>query len=85
MMKLEDVKQLVFGEQQDFKIAFSNPTGKRVLKRLAKYCRAHETTFHPDPYVSAALEGRREVYLFICEQLNLSPDELWDQRSKGKL
>lgn len=84
-MKLDDVKQLVWAEQTDFKMTFLNPTGKRVLKRLAKYCRAHQTTLHRDPTAMAALEGRREVYLYICEQLNLSPDELWDQRSKGKL
>lgn len=48
-----------------------------VLSDLAKFCRAHESTFHPDPYVAARLDGRREVFLRISQHLSLSNDELW--------
>jgi hypothetical protein len=47
-----------------------------VLEDLAKFCRAHETSFHPDPRVHAQLEGRREVWLRIEEFLHLSPEEI---------
>lgn len=54
-----------------------NQFTKDVLKDLAKFCRAHETTFHPDPRVHAALEGRREVWLRIIEHLTLSYEEIY--------
>jgi len=49
---------------------------KAVLKDLAKFCRADETTFHIDSRVHCALEGRREVWLKIQNYLNLTPEEL---------
>jgi len=49
---------------------------KAVLKDLAKFCRANETAFHPDPRIHAVLEGRREVWLRIQNYLNLNPEEL---------
>lgn len=48
-----------------------------VLRDLAKFCRAYESTFHPDPRVHAVLEGRREVWLRIQEYLELSVDEVY--------
>jgi hypothetical protein len=56
---------------------FSNPPGQEVLADLAKFCRASEPTFHPDPRVHAMLEGRREVWLRIQAHLQLSDAELW--------
>ena len=49
-----------------------------VLEDLAKFCRAHESTFHQDPRLHAMLEGRREVWLRIAQHLELSEDQLWD-------
>lgn len=51
---------------------------KTVLKDLAKFCRAHESTFNADARLHAVLEGRREVWLRIEEHLNLSIDEIYD-------
>lgn len=48
-----------------------------VLKDLAIFCRANETTFHPDQRVQAQLEGRRETWLRICRHIKLDPDKLW--------
>lgn len=48
----------------------------QVLTDLARFCRAHDSTFHPDARVHAALEGRREVWLRIQEYLGLSTDEI---------
>lgn len=49
---------------------------KIVLKDLAKFCRAYETTYHADPRIHALLEGRKEVWMRIQEHLNLSVEEL---------
>jgi hypothetical protein len=51
---------------------------KIVLADLAKFCRANQSTFHPDPHVAARLDGRREVWLRISQHLNLSTDDLYD-------
>jgi len=48
-----------------------------VMKDLAKFCRAKESTFHPDPRAHALAEGRREVYLRIMEHLELSVEDLY--------
>ena len=47
-----------------------------VLKDLAKFCRAHESTFQRDARAHAVLEGRREVWLRISEFLNLTEEEI---------
>ena len=49
-----------------------------VLKDLMRFCRMHESTFHPtNQKVQDNLEGRREVILRICQHLHLTPDQLW--------
>jgi hypothetical protein len=50
---------------------------QQVLRDLERFCRANESTFHPDPRVAATLDGRREVWLRIQSQLNLSDEQLW--------
>ncbi len=49
-----------------------------VLKDLAQFCRANQSTFSEDARLHAVLEGRREVWLRIQKYLNLTPDELWE-------
>ncbi len=49
----------------------------RVLVDLAKFCRAHESTFHIDHSASDRLDGRREVWLRIQQHLRLTDDQLW--------
>lgn len=48
-----------------------------VLKDLAKFCRAHEPTFHSNERIHAAMEGRREVWLRIKEYLELDENEIY--------
>lgn len=48
-----------------------------VLQDLAKFCRAHTSTFHADPRVAAMLDGRREVWLRICHHLHLTDEQIW--------
>ena len=71
-------KDFLFARQFDYRQSFETPHGDKVLVDLAKFCRAHETTFHPDcDRKSAVLEGRREVWLRIQNNLNLSQEALW--------
>ena len=48
-----------------------------VLHDLAKFCRAHESTFHVEHSMSDRLDGRREVWLRIAHHLHLSESQLW--------
>ncbi len=55
----------------------NSPHTHEVLKDLASFCRAHTPTFHPDPRIHAMLEGRREVWLRIQENLQLDLEEIY--------
>ncbi len=48
-----------------------------VLRDLARFCRAHESTAHQNSYAAARLDGRREVWLRIQHHLKLSDVDLW--------
>lgn len=80
---IDGLKQTLRGflvrRAQAYRVVF-NPEGvqsRRVLTDLAKFCRATEPTFHPDPRVEGVLQGRREVWLRIQQHMQLSNDELW--------
>lgn len=55
----------------------NNYAAQEVLMDLAKFCRANESTYHPDPVIAAALVGRREVWLRISNHLNLTSEQLF--------
>lgn len=79
----QQAKGLLHSKKQAYDTVFTNGVdAKMVLKDLAKFCRANETTFHADARIHAHLEGRREVWLHIQKYLNLTPDELWDLTRK---
>jgi hypothetical protein len=59
-----------------YALTFGGETGKAVLADLAAFCRARETTFHPDARLHAVLEGRREVWLRIAKYMNLTEAEI---------
>lgn len=57
--------------------------GRRVLRDLAKFCRAHDTvtqvspiTRQVDPLATLQAEGRREVFLRIMWHLKLTDADL---------
>ena len=78
MSELVDrAKQFLFGRQTAYRAVFQGPMSDAVLADLAKFCRASDSTFHPDPRVAAQLDGRREVFLRIQQHLKLSSDDLW--------
>jgi hypothetical protein len=74
---IERAKQFLFGRQTAYRAVFNGPMSDAVLVDLAKFCRANESTYHPDPRVAAQLDGRREVFLRIQQHLKLSSDDLW--------
>jgi hypothetical protein len=60
------------------KVFLNSQFGQEVLRDLAKFCRAHDSTFHSDPRIHAVVEGRREVWLRIQRHLQLTDDQLWE-------
>lgn len=54
-----------------------NYAAQEVLMDLAQFCRADRTTFHSDPRISAALQGRHEVWLRLTHHLHLTSEQLF--------
>lgn len=61
---------------------FRGPSGERVLKDLARFCRASTSTYDDDARRHAFREGRREVWLRIQTMLNL-PDSRVQELSEA--
>lgn len=74
---IDKARQFIAGRQYAYKKTFQGPLGEDVLRDLAQFCRANESTFHADARLHAVAEGRREVWLRIAHHLNLSPADLW--------
>lgn len=73
-------QRLISEKKNAFQRVFdeTKPDVNYVLEELAKFCRAHESTFDADPRIAAQLDGRREVWLLIQKQLNLSVEEIYE-------
>ena len=69
--KLARAKAFLTSRQQAYRLVFTGPMADKVLRDLARFCRANESTFHSDPRMHAVLEGRREVILRICKHLKI--------------
>ena len=79
LAELLDKLRVALGNRRHaYRVAFLSPAAQPALKDLARFCRAHSSTFHQDPRAHALAEGRREVWLRIQHHLQMSPDELWD-------
>lgn len=74
----EKVREALMGRRTAYVQTFRGPVAHVVLKDLARFCRAHESTVHPDEKAMLVLQGRREVWLRIQNHLNLSPEQLWE-------
>ncbi len=73
-----DKLRIALGDRRHaYRTLFKGPVAEVVLKDLARFCRAHESTFHTDERTAVLLEGRREVWLRIAQHLNLSEADLW--------
>jgi hypothetical protein len=78
MTTWREVLAFVFDRQQSYKLTFqiNQPANVAVLKDLATFCRAHESTFHPDARIAGNLDGRREVWLRIQQHLGMTTEQL---------
>lgn len=57
-----------------------------VLQDLSHFCRAYTSTFNAkNPKVQDLLEGRREVYYRIVENLRLSHDDLLVKHTSAQI
>ena len=65
MELMDRALQFLRNRAHAYHVTFTGPRAEDVLADLAKFCRATESTFHPDPRAHAAAEGRREVWLRI--------------------
>ena len=74
-----DLRYIFRGRRLAYNFVFNpeNQYTKEVLKDLARFCRAHNSTFNKDPRIQANLDGRREVWLRIQENLKLTDDEIY--------
>lgn len=77
MNPLQRLREYISRRRTAYIKTFCNPMGEEVLQDLAKFCRAHESTFHPDARAHAVAEGRREVFLRIMRHVQLSDEQLW--------
>lgn len=75
---VEAVKGFVRSRSFSYKMVFKKDDSNAtiVLRDLAKFCRAHESTFNADPRLHAVMEGRREVFLRIQQYAELGEAEL---------
>lgn len=79
----ERLKNFISSRQDAYRAVFQKgPMSEKVLRDLAKFCRANKTTFHEDPRAHAVLEGRREVWLRIQEHLNLTAEQVIELHGK---
>lgn len=72
------LQEIIGQRKRAYQLTFAegNEAVRQVLEDLARFCRANATTFHPDPRVHAALEGRREVWLRIQSYLQQAPEKI---------
>lgn len=74
---VEKARGFLKQRQTAYQRTFAGVSGEIVLRDLAKFCRAHDTTFHLDERASAVLQGRNEVWLRIQQHLKLTDEQLW--------
>ena len=75
---VDKLREALMSRRTNYVRTFNGPVAAPVLKDLARFCRAHESTVHPNRDAMLVLQGRREVWLRIQNHLNLSPDQLWE-------
>ena len=81
----EDVRNFLFRRRYAYTATFNGPLAEEVLRDLARFCRAAESTHATEPRDAARLDGRREVWLRIQHHLKLNSDDLWKLYSGAPL
>ncbi len=62
-------EEVIKEARRNYQIVFGSKEGAAVLADLENRTGIHNSTFDPDPYRSANLEGMRAVTLFIKSML----------------
>lgn len=75
---IDKLRQALGARRYAYRATFKGPLADTVLMDLARFCRAHQSTFLPDARAHAVLEGRREVFLRIQNHLKLTDEQLWE-------
>ena len=75
---LDKLRVALGSRRYAYRATFKGPLAETVLADLARFCRAHQSTFLPDARAHAVLEGRREVFLRIQNHLKLTDEQLWE-------
>ena len=75
---IEKVKRVLLERRYAYQKTFQGPLAEVVLKDLAKFCRAHQSTFNENDRAHVLAEGRREVWLRLQHHLKLTPEQLWE-------
>ena len=60
----------------NYKLCFGSPAGQQVMRDLGPFCRADAVPWGSDPYHTARLIGRQEVWLRIRQHLSLTDAQL---------
>ena len=71
-------RSIAYGRLFDEKSPFTEV----VLNDLAKFCRAHESTFDLNTDKASYLAGRRDVWLHIQEFLTLNAEQLLEKNTR---
>jgi len=79
------LKNFVLRRRGAYQDVFIGPRANVVLQDLASFCRANKTIYTKDDRASYILEGRRQVWLRITDQLRLTQDELWQLYKDPKI
>lgn len=79
------LRAFLFRRRLAYVTTFQGEIPKIVLEDLSKFCRATDSTFNPDPYLAARLDGRREVWLRLQAHLNLTEEQLWNKFGRPDL
>jgi hypothetical protein len=78
MSLLDKARMFLATRRYAYQQTFVGPYSDIVLKDLATYCFANQSTFNANDRAHVLAEGRREVWLRIANHLNMSPDQLWE-------
>jgi len=82
----EQALQIFTDCKRAYQFTFETEPGKAALADLAKLCRAGENAAVPGDHDRTwALIGRREVYLYIRDYLDLTPEQLVEKFTKPAL
>lgn len=75
---LDKLRRLLGERRYAYQKTFNGPLADVVLKDLARFCRAHQSTFNENDRAHVLAEGRREVWLRLEHHLKLTPEQLWE-------